>query len=512
MSNGESATLSPGGLNMFVDVALDDLVIVGENRERLNVEDLVDSMRAMGQITPILITPKDELIAGHRRVQAARTLGWTHLRAQVVDSDNGIELIRACENLVRENLGPVDEILTVTRVVQACGGNVVHAAQCLGQTPRWVRDRGYLARLSSKALKLVAEGKLPLPQARMIACVTDEKIRDRIAEDAAGDGTSNQPPMGVDRLERHIACEMRSLATVPWELDVAWGKFPACNGCPSNTLTDPVLFEGTSIDATKASCTNRRCYESKLAAAEKLRDAAAEKLAKKAAKGPHVELTISAVREVAPAGIKLQSVKRKAQKAIEEKPGASGSSRSMNAAAASDSTLRYQVARAWDELERKQRDAAQRSLLAMLTDESAVTGAALLAAIIDIRPHAERVKRTLEGLKRLRETGALASELLALVRGEKGRLPWSLNLLSGVEITPEMCELLGIDAIPSEKKFVEKRLAELKAKAKEKAAPKAEATKPAKTGKKDRGVTVAQLDAVDRKKRGAKAAKGKVKR
>lgn len=477
MSNGESATLSPGGLNMFVDVALDDLVIVGENRERIDVADLVQSMRAVGQITPILITPQDELVAGHRRVKAARELGWTHLRAQVVDSDNGIELIRACENLVRENLGPVDEILTVTRVVQACAGNVEHAAQCLGQTPRWVRDRGYLARLSTKALRLVAEGKLPLLQARMIACVTDEKARDRLAEDAAGDGTSNVPPMGVARLERAIACEMRSLATVPWELDVAWGKFPACNGCPSNTLTDPVLFEGTSLDATKASCTNRRCFESKLAAAEKLRDAAAEKLAKKAAKGPHVELTISAVREVAPAGIKLQSVKRKAQKEIEAKPGAAKSSGTAKPNGKSDAELKWQAEEEWRRLVIKQDEAAEKQILALMTDETAVIG---LGLILLLNRHDTKQQDILDSWKRHRDTKGLAARALKVVSGLK-EVPWNIRgAWPRGELTPDWCAWLDIEAVPSFKKFVERRVAELKAKAKEAAAAKPAVTKPAK--------------------------------
>ena len=202
MTMQEAATLSPSsGLNMYVEAALADLRVIGENRICADVGDLVQSMRAVGQLVPILITPENRIVAGHRRVTAARELGWTHIRASVVDGDMSIEQIRACENLVRENLGPVDEILTVARVVKACGGNVERAAECLGQSPRWVRDRGYLARLSSKAQKLVAEGKLPLLQARMIACVTDEKIRDRLAEDAAGHGTSNVPPMGVEKLE-----------------------------------------------------------------------------------------------------------------------------------------------------------------------------------------------------------------------------------------------------------------------------------------------------------------------
>jgi len=56
-----------------------------ENRLRASakgeVTDLVDSMKEIGQIQPIVINEYYKLLAGERRLQAAKELEWTHIEA-----------------------------------------------------------------------------------------------------------------------------------------------------------------------------------------------------------------------------------------------------------------------------------------------------------------------------------------------------------------------------------------------------------------------------------------------
>jgi len=42
-------------------------------------------MNRFGQISPILITKKNELVAGGRRLEAARSLGWRTINAIEID-------------------------------------------------------------------------------------------------------------------------------------------------------------------------------------------------------------------------------------------------------------------------------------------------------------------------------------------------------------------------------------------------------------------------------------------
>ena len=50
-----------------------------------DIAALAESMKRFGQINPILITKKNVLIAGGRRLEAARSLGWTHINVMIAE-------------------------------------------------------------------------------------------------------------------------------------------------------------------------------------------------------------------------------------------------------------------------------------------------------------------------------------------------------------------------------------------------------------------------------------------
>lgn len=56
-----------------------------------NLEDLKDSLRTYGLLNPITLNRKYELIAGERRLQAAKQLGWTNINANIIDNLTEIE-------------------------------------------------------------------------------------------------------------------------------------------------------------------------------------------------------------------------------------------------------------------------------------------------------------------------------------------------------------------------------------------------------------------------------------
>ena len=56
-----------------------------------NLSDLKDSLRTYGLLNPITINSKYELIAGERRLTAAKEIGWTNIDANIVDNLTEIE-------------------------------------------------------------------------------------------------------------------------------------------------------------------------------------------------------------------------------------------------------------------------------------------------------------------------------------------------------------------------------------------------------------------------------------
>jgi ParB family chromosome partitioning protein len=73
-------------------IALQDLHIGERFRKDFGaLDDLVESFERVGQLNPILVDQDGTLIAGARRVEAARILGWPELEARVLSLDNPLD-------------------------------------------------------------------------------------------------------------------------------------------------------------------------------------------------------------------------------------------------------------------------------------------------------------------------------------------------------------------------------------------------------------------------------------
>jgi ParB family chromosome partitioning protein len=63
-------------------VPIEDIKVKKRIRKEMgDIPSLADSMKRFGQISPILISKDNVLIAGERRLEAARSLGWTTINA-----------------------------------------------------------------------------------------------------------------------------------------------------------------------------------------------------------------------------------------------------------------------------------------------------------------------------------------------------------------------------------------------------------------------------------------------
>jgi ParB family chromosome partitioning protein len=73
------------------------------------LDELADSIRAQGVLQPLLVTPDGTVVAGHRRLAAARQAGLTEVPVMVRDLDRAQQQeIMLVENLQRQDLSPVE--------------------------------------------------------------------------------------------------------------------------------------------------------------------------------------------------------------------------------------------------------------------------------------------------------------------------------------------------------------------------------------------------------------------
>lgn len=73
-------------------VQISDIKIKKRVRKDLgNLDDLKDSLRTYGLLNPITINSKYQLIAGERRLQAAKAIGWTSINANIIDNISEVD-------------------------------------------------------------------------------------------------------------------------------------------------------------------------------------------------------------------------------------------------------------------------------------------------------------------------------------------------------------------------------------------------------------------------------------
>ena len=83
-------------------IPVDDIIVKKRIREdHGDIKALAESLKLHGQINPILITKNNVLIAGERRLKAAKHLGWRTIQAIVSDSTTELEQL---ELEVEENI------------------------------------------------------------------------------------------------------------------------------------------------------------------------------------------------------------------------------------------------------------------------------------------------------------------------------------------------------------------------------------------------------------------------
>lgn len=95
-----------------MQVQVSDIVL--KHRIRNNLGDLgplMESLQKHGLLNPITVTEDKVLIAGHRRLESAKKLGWTTIEARIVREPSETQRleIEIDENVQRKSLTP-DEV------------------------------------------------------------------------------------------------------------------------------------------------------------------------------------------------------------------------------------------------------------------------------------------------------------------------------------------------------------------------------------------------------------------
>jgi ParB family transcriptional regulator, chromosome partitioning protein len=156
---------------------------------------LAASIESSGVIQPLLVRPLldggYELIAGERRWRAAQQAGLEKVPAIVRDSEHAERLqVALIENMVREDLNPVEEARACAALVEDLGLSKEDLARRLGRSRPAVSNLIRLLDLPDEALDLLESGKLSEGHGRALLAAPGNDVRRRLARDAAKGGWS----------------------------------------------------------------------------------------------------------------------------------------------------------------------------------------------------------------------------------------------------------------------------------------------------------------------------------
>ncbi|HMI81551.1 MAG TPA: ParB/RepB/Spo0J family partition protein [Solirubrobacterales bacterium] len=156
---------------------------------------LAASIEASGVVQPLLVRPLPdgsyELVAGERRWRAAQQAGIERVPAVVRDQAEAERLQAALiENMVREDLNPVEEAKACAALVEELGLTKEELAKRVGRSRPAVSNLIRLLELPDEALELLESGDLSEGHGKALLGAQGNDVRRRLARDAARGGWS----------------------------------------------------------------------------------------------------------------------------------------------------------------------------------------------------------------------------------------------------------------------------------------------------------------------------------
>ena len=150
------------------------------------VTDLAASIAQKGLLHPILVRIKEdffEIVAGNRRFEACKILGWRKITCHVEDlNDKEAFEISLMENIQRCTLNPLDEANAFELYVSQFGwGGVSDLATKIGKSVSYVTKRISLLTLPPDVINSIRENAISSSMGEELCYIKDDTTRSELA-------------------------------------------------------------------------------------------------------------------------------------------------------------------------------------------------------------------------------------------------------------------------------------------------------------------------------------------
>ncbi|MDX1659003.1 MAG: ParB/RepB/Spo0J family partition protein [Nitriliruptorales bacterium] len=170
------------------------------------LEGLATSIRDIGLLQPIVVRPLEderyELVAGERRLRAAKMAGLTTIPAVVRETDDEALLKEALvENIHRVQLNPLEEAAAYSQLLDDFGFTQEELADRLGKSRPTISNSLRLLSLPPAVQRKVAAGVLTAGHAKALLALDERSQQERFAERIVNEGLSVRATEEMVRLQ-----------------------------------------------------------------------------------------------------------------------------------------------------------------------------------------------------------------------------------------------------------------------------------------------------------------------
>lgn len=159
------------------------------------LEELAASIREVGLLQPIVVRQVEHeryaLIAGERRLRAAKLVGLSHLPVIVRETSDADVLKEALiENIHRAQLNPLEEAAAYQQLLDDFGVTQEELARRLGKSRPTLSNALRLLSLPAVVQRKVAAGVLSAGHAKALLALDRQDHQERVAERIIAEGLS----------------------------------------------------------------------------------------------------------------------------------------------------------------------------------------------------------------------------------------------------------------------------------------------------------------------------------
>jgi ParB family chromosome partitioning protein len=171
------------------DINLSEIVLPSSLlRSNLNgVEELAESIKNVGLLQPIIVRVNSshcfEIVAGYRRFNACKKIGWRKITCHIVELDDKTAFeVSLIENVQRHTLNPIEEGLAFRNYVNKFGwGGVSDLAEKISKSPGYVSKRIRLVELPDSVIDLLSKCEISISAAEELLPISSRGEQTKIA-------------------------------------------------------------------------------------------------------------------------------------------------------------------------------------------------------------------------------------------------------------------------------------------------------------------------------------------